>query len=226
MGDPWVTANAAADGKRFANGKWVKEDLSKFSIIFYESMSGIAEAVMLDSTKQNAEGKGVGGKAQFVLNKGTGAEALKVAANTIVDYSSVQSFVTEVAWKSQTLGLPIVWTTHVKRGTDEDNSQVLGPVVAGKALTTVVPRWFTYTFRLDAIPQAQGRPRHVLYVEEHTDTGLKGFGNARIPLSAAAQSTTSPFKSVIEPASVVEAMKQIRQAQDAVEAEIRARRKK
>jgi hypothetical protein len=218
VGDPWVAVNAAVLGKRYnaSLSKWEESDLSDVGLIGFESMSGIAEMIMVDMAKKNADGKGIGGKASFVISNPDGS---RLAGNTQTDYSGVQTFVTEKAWQSQALGPTIIWTTHVKRGQDEDNSQVLGPVVAGKALTTVVPRWFSYTFRIDAIP-SQPRPRHVLYVEEHSEVGLKGFGNARIPLGVALPS----FKSVIEPASICAAMGQIRAAQQAALAAMKVRR--
>lgn len=216
--DPFVAINAAIQGERWVGGKWVKADLSKFGLLAYESLSTMAETIRLAMTKENAEGRSVGGKASFVLKR----PGFNVSSNTMVDYAVVQSFLTEKTWQSQMLGLPTIWTSHVQRGQDEENNApIVGPTVAGKALTAVVPRWFTYTFRLDAIPVANGRARHLLYIEEHTDTGLKGFANDRIPLGA----NLDGFKSMIEPASIVVAMKQIRAAQASAEANTAARLK-
>lgn len=211
QGDPWIAINAAALGQRYdaSTKTWKAADLTDFGLLAFESMSSMADVVRLAMTKENAEGRGVGGKAAFTLKRGTGADAFNISSNTMVDYSVVQAFITEKAWQTQALGRPIIWTSHISRSTDEENNApVVGPVVAGKALTTVVPRWFTYTFRLEAVPVPGARPRHLLYIEEHTDTGLKGFGNARIPLASVAG-----FKSVIEPASLTAALTQIREAQ-------------
>lgn len=222
--DPFVAIHNACAGKMWDDTKklWVPADLSQFGLLAFEGMASMAGAIMMALTKENGEGRSVGGKPAFILSRGTGQDAFKVSNNTVVDYSVVQAFITQEAWISQGHGLPCVWTSHIQRGQDEENnSPVVGPVVAGKALTTVVPRWFTYTFRLEAVPVPNARPRHLLYVEEHTDTGLKGFGNARLPLAAA-----PGFKSMIEPASVVEALRSIRLAQktagDTIGARLRA----
>jgi hypothetical protein len=222
-GDPWLAVNAAACGKTWDDTKkaWIPLDLQAYGLLAFEGLASMAELVRIAMTKENAEGRGVGGKAAFTLKRGTGTDAFAVSSSTMVDYSVVQAFMTEKAWQSQGLGLPILWTTHIQRSTDEENNApVVGPVVAGKALTTVVPRWFTYTFRLEAVPVPNGRPRHLLYIEEHSDTGLKGFGNARIPLASVAG-----FKPILEPASIVEAMKSIRLAQASASATITNRLK-
>lgn len=206
--DPFVAINAAAQGQRWdaATKQWKPADLSKFGMVAFESLSSWADTIRLAMAKDNGNGSSVGGKTSFVLKK----PGFNVSSNTMTDYAVVQTFLTEKVWQSQTLGLPTIWSSHVQRGTDEESSSpIVGPVVAGKALTTVVPRWFTYTFRLDAVPVPGGRARHLLYIEEHTDTGLKGFANDRIPLGA----NLTGFKSMIEPASIVQAMEQIRAAQ-------------
>jgi hypothetical protein len=211
IGDPWVAIHAAACGKRYDRTKaqWIPADLQPYGLAAYEGMASMGEAVRIAMAADNATGQGVGGKAAFIVKKGSGQDAVSVAGSTMTDYGVIQAFITAEAWRSQALGLPVLWTSHVSRGNDEENnSPIVGVSVAGKALTAIVPRWFTYTFRLEALPVPAGRPRHLLYIEEHTDTGLKGFGNARIPLASVAG-----FKPVIEPASIVEALKQIRAAQ-------------
>lgn len=220
VGDPWVAINAAVLGKQQqADGKWVPGNNKGVGLFAFESLSSLADNIMIDMAAKNAAGRGIGGKASFVIQNPDGS---KFAGNTQTDYSGVQTFLTEKVWQSQALGVPIIWTSHVKRGSDEESAQtILGPTVAGKALTTVVPRWFTYTFRLDALPAPTGRPRHLLYMEEHSDMGVKGCGNSRIPLGGQVPN----FKSVIEPASIVAAMRQIREAEATVEAAMRARRK-
>lgn len=219
--DPWVAIHAAVTGKRFDGKVFAPADLSKFGLIGFETISSMCDEIRLNMTKENAEGRSVGGKASYVVKKGTGADAIMVSSNTMVDYSVVQADISQEMWLSQRLGKPIIWTTHVQRGTEEESSQaVIGVAAAGKALATVIPRWFTYTFRLDAVPVPNSRARHILYVEEHTDTGLKGIANARLPLG-----TYPNFKPIIEPASIIVAMKQIRDAQKALGTTMEARLK-
>jgi len=95
---------------------------------------------------------------------------------------------------------------------------VLGPDVIGKALTEEVPRWFSYTIRLDVLPAASGKPeRHLLYLGTHADVSsgnATALGNIRQPLDAPALKQI-----VIEPANIVQALAAIEGGLDpAVEA--------
>jgi hypothetical protein len=92
----------------------------------------------------------------------------------------------------------------------------------GKALSEQIPRWFKYTFRVNAIPSASGEPEHVLFLEDHKDTtagGAKGLGNARLPLAGA--SVKVPYK--ISPASIVQALEAISKRRDTAKSDIKKR---
>jgi hypothetical protein len=105
------------------------------------------------------------------------------------------------------------------RGEKQDDTPVLGPMVAGKALTPAIPKWFRYTFRLVSVPTTQGQaPRHLLYLQEQPDFGGTGmsFGNARYPIDA-----ITPLPAVIEPASIIEAMELIEKAEAEAEEVLR-----
>lgn len=226
-GDPWVAIHAATEGRRWdaSRKSWEPIDLSRFGLVGYETASSMSDELRMAMTKENAEGRGVGGKAAFTLKRDAGSMHMTVSNNTMVDYTVVQATMTQEMWRSQSLvgagQRPIVWTSHINRGQDEETSQpIVGVALAGKALTGVIPRWFTYTFRLEAVPVPNARPKHILYIEEHTDTGLKGLGNARIPLASLPN-----FKPIIEPASVVQALASIRAAQAAAKESINARLK-
>ena len=117
---------------------------------------------------------------------------------------------TKEIWKSQKLDVPfILWTSSISKDDGVISSgKILGPDVIGKALTEEVPRWFTYTFRIDVLPAQQGKPeRHILYLGNSVDVGAgnaTGLGNIRLPLDA-----PKPPQIAIDPADIVVALKSI-----------------
>jgi hypothetical protein len=81
---------------------------------------------------------------------------------------------------------------------------ILGPQVVGKALTSEIPSWFNYTFRVMAIPAdpvLNKAEAHRLYLGDHMERAMKGLGNSRKPLLG------GDLPSYIEPASLVEAFR-------------------
>ena len=97
------------------------------------------------------------------------------------------------------------------------------PQAAGKALTSEIPRWFSYTWRLVSIPDdpiTKAKGEHRLYLHDHKDLltpGAKVLGNDRLPLDA------EPLPPYIAPASVVKALLEINKRAAAADAKIAAR---
>lgn len=150
------------------------------------------------------------------------AAGLNVEANNQAHYGIVQSFLLEMMWKSTWIaneGVDVIWTFAVERGENEESVPIVGPKVAGKALTAAMPKWFKYTFRVVSIPVSGSAPRHVLYIQEQPgENGLAvSFGNARYPLDA-----DTPLPATIEPASLVEALRLIENGQDEAQANLAA----
>ncbi len=108
----------------------------------------------------------------------------------------------DAIWKSTWLtrkGIDVLWTFSVHRGEEQDRTPILGPKLAGKALTAAIPKWFTYTFRIASIPGLGDEvPRHVLYTTEHGELAGLGhsFGNSRVPLGV------EPLPAVVDPANL------------------------
>lgn len=151
---------------------------------------------------------------KFSVTQGKGGDkSLSVAINNEAHYGVVQGFMLDAIWKSTWLtrkGIDVIWTFSVHRGEEQDRTPILGPKLAGKALTAAIPKWFKYTFRLDTIPVEDGLPRHVLYTCVQPELAGMGhsFGNIRCPLGV------TPPPAVIDPASVVEAISALERAQD------------
>jgi energy-coupling factor transporter ATP-binding protein EcfA2 len=204
--DPFVWANHVTLGERFDEGtkRWEPIDRTKIGLWIFESGTSLGEECMNQLAKDQASGKSVGGKSSFNVQVGD----VKVASNTETHFGLVQTFLRDRIWESQRLPGIVMWTFRLRRGEDTDRTEKLGVLLAGGALSMLVPSWFRYTFRIDGVPGMNGSPaRHVLYLQEHTDGRLSSFGNARVPLAG-----FSDLGAVIEPASVPEALRRIERA--------------
>lgn len=208
--DPWIWINDAVSGAK------TKEDtgLEVFD-------SGTSMSDMLLTACSHAEFQvGQQRTQKFTVNRPAGASAAKtlsVAINNEAHYGVVQGFMLEAIRNSTWLtkrGVDVLWTFALHRGEGQDRTPILGPKVAGKALTPFLPKEFRFTFRLDSMPQADGTPIHRLYLTEHPELAGLGhsFGNARYPLGV------TPLPPYIEPASLPEALTLIYRGQDEAEA--------
>lgn len=216
--DPWIFLNAACGGKiRTKDNKWALDSAANAKVGCYgfESMRSFAEALKGNMAEMAGRGTNIGGGSNINFAVQGDGETLKVSGSNMAHYGVAQDRMTSEIWRS--LKLPanrIVWTSSVSK--DEDinaGGKVIGPDVIGKALTTEVPRWFDYTFRIDTIPANGVTPeKHVLYLGNHVDLGAGGaqaLGNIRMPLDADKLTQTS-----IEPASIKKAFELIAQGQN------------
>lgn len=208
--NPWEVMDAIAKGKVPAlGGKWIvdPERNARTGIYAYEGFTGFGDILMQDLAKKAAQGVNIGGQAPAVKFKDG---EVSVAGNAPAHYGNAQVQLTMAAQESFHLEADyVVWTALARRASDNDtNATILGPQIVGKALTSEAPRWFVYTFRVQATPPdpvMKTAGKHVLYHEDHTDItmpGAKGLGNSRRPLDA-------PSLGPIEPASLVTALSMI-----------------
>lgn len=222
---PWIFLNKAVRGMiRDPQGKWIKADNSGVGFWAFESMRAIAEAMMLDMAQKSATGTNIGGGSNIAFQVQGDGETLKVSGSNMAHFGVAQARMTEEIWESQRLpGQFVLWTSSVSKEDDGlAAGKVLGPDVIGKALTSEVPRWFDYTFRIDVLPAQQGKPeRHILYLGNHIDVGAgnaAGLGNIRRPLDAPALVTNT-----IEPANIVQALTTLDQGRDLAKDAIKLR---
>lgn len=211
----WIFLNRAVRGYvRDDHGKWVldKERNSRVGCYAFESLRGFAEVLMLDMAEKAGQGINIGGGSNIAFQVQGDGETLKISGSNMAHFGVAQARMTAEVWESQKLSADyIVWTSSVSKDDDTNASgKVLGPDVIGKALTAEVPRWFNYTFRLDVLPAANGKPeRHILYLGNHVDVGAgnaAGLGNMRRPLDA-----PKLEKIEIEPADIVKALSLVRE---------------
>jgi len=207
-GDPWIWLNKSVRGFVKRNGKWIKEDRPDIGMNVFEGMTSVADALMQSLAQKSSAGVNIGGGSNINFNVSENGETLKVGGNNMSHYGVVQSRIIEEVWESQKLDGWLLWTASAKRDEDPNSTgKLLGPAIAGKALTGEVPRWFLYTFRVAAVPaQGQTAERHILYLGDHSDVGsgnAKGLGNTRVPMDAPKLPMT------VEPASLVKAIELI-----------------
>lgn len=199
--DPFIWLDEAVRG--------VNIDPAKHGLAIFDGGSSSSEALLSAVSKADFQ-VGQQKTQKFVVAKGS--KNLSVAINNQAHYGVVQQYMLDAIWTSTWLtrkGVDVIWTFTLYKGEEQDTTPIFGPKLAGKALTPEIPKWFQYTFRLDSIPVEGGSPRHVLYTTEHSELGGMGhsFGNARYPLGV------TELPSVIEPASLVQAIELIEKGQ-------------
>lgn len=200
--DPWIWVNAGCS----------TQPPDDVGLVVFDSATSISEAILSYIAK--SEGK-VGAQNTQKFTVTSKDKSLVVGSNNMNHYGIVQTFMLDMIWKSTWLaksGVDVLWTFSTDKGENANEQTVIGPKLAGHALTSAIPKWFQYTFRVASIPQLDMAPSHVLYLQEQSENGMLGFGNARYPLDA-----QTPLPDKLEPASLVEALRLIEQGQ--VEAE-------
>lgn len=208
---PWVFMNVAATCKirDEKTNKWVKADLSQYGLVGYESMTGFSDAFMNDLATKSGNGVNIGGAGNVGFTDSSDGETLKIGGNNMGHYNVVQMRILDEVWRSQKNNVPfIVWTAGQSKDEDQNASgKVIGPAIAGKALTAEMLRHFDLTFRLDCLPAQAGKSeRHILYLGNSVDIAAGnavGLGNTRVPLGG------KELPSSIEPASLVKAIEMI-----------------
>jgi energy-coupling factor transporter ATP-binding protein EcfA2 len=202
--DPWIWIDEAVSGSGLS---------SDVGLVIFDSATSQSEA-LLSACAHSDWQIGQRPSQKFTVSRGKGNDKrnLVVPSNTDAHYGIVQSFMLDAIWKSTFLtrkGIDVIWTFSVHRSEEQDRTPILGPKLAGKALTAAIPKWFRYTFMLASIPVDGEAPRHVLYTTEHQELSGMGhsFGNARYPLGV------SPLPAIIEPASLVAAIEMIEAGQ-------------
>ena len=205
---------AAADPWTWVNGH-TSSLAPEYGLVIFDSATSISEAILNVITKTPGQ---VG---QQKTQRFTAGSGLQVGANNESHYGLVQSFMLDQIWRSTWLaskGVDVLWTFGLDRSEKVDASLVIGPKLAGHALTSQIPKWFQFFFRMVSIPVSGAPARHLLYLQEQPDLNGTGtsFGNPRYPLDA-----TTELPAVLEPASLVTALTLIEQGQAEADEKLR-----
>jgi hypothetical protein len=233
--NPWIFMNKVSTGHvRNEKGEWIKADLTQYGMVGNESMTGFSDAFMNDLAAQAAAGVNIGGSGNvsFTVNGASGEGSLKIGANNMSHYNVVQNRILDEVWRSQRLQVPyLVWTASASRDEDPNSTgKVIGPAIAGKALTAEMLRHFDLTFRIDCAPAGQGKPeKHTLFLGNSVDIAAGnavGLGNTRVPLVLGPDGKAKELPPSIEPASLVKALNLIEAAEKEAKEIIRKRLEK
>lgn len=200
--DPWLWINASVSSP----------PADDVGLVIFDSATSMGEALLSFIAKSDLK---IGAQAtqHFVVSRGE--RTLKVGTTNLNHYGVVQTFMLDMIWKSTWLtqkGCDVIWTFSTDRGENTVDQPLVGPKLAGHALTAAIPKWFNYTFRVASLPVIDQPPRHILYLQEQGEGAVMGFGNARYPLDA-----TSVLPLSLEPASLVEALRLIEVGQQEAE---------
>jgi len=220
-GNRWLWLHEAFRGK-VGGEDIIKDDVG---LIVHEGLSAYSDILMAEQSSMTAQGVNIGGEGAFQvdvfpadiavrfdrnsekfvpakpLSKEDASRVLKVGSHNRAHYLNTQTQIRD-GIASRPAGVPHLYTAAASRGETEGGRQpILGPAVAGKALTGAIPRWVDYTFH--AI--WQGGKYH-LYLQPHTDPLLGprtvALANCRVPL----QGSDVPVPVSIEPGSLVQAL--------------------
>jgi hypothetical protein len=224
FGEPWMWIDHAVKGDKLdAKGNWAPGMDPDIGLFAFEGMTSFADATMRWMADASARGLNIGGGGSFNFTVKDAKEQLKIGSNNQAHFGVAQQQVFDKSTQSQNLPGIVLWTAGDSRGEDDAAGGVIGPQIAGKALTPEAPRWFKYTFRL-AFELLPGMPpKHVLYTDRHIEMASKGLAqgiaNARVPL--AGMGIDIPVK--IEPASLVQVIDLISQRQVSAKEELKRR---
>lgn len=216
--DAFVWISNAVEGKVFRgegkDAKWVDGHPENLSGIGFDSLSGQGDLVLNALGVQAAAGHNVGGEPAPGLKIQAGGQEMMVPSGSRSHYLVAQRWLLGKVWDAQLLPCPQVWTAHEdvvgleKKAPDGEKSVeiaaglgirgVVGPMVAGSALTANLPKYFVYTFRL-VTQVAESSNRHVMFTGNHKDGSLEGIANARCEIDVK-----------VEPTDVVTTLRKIR----------------
>jgi hypothetical protein len=212
--DPWIFMNKISNGfVRDTTGKWVKTDLSKYAMVANESMTGFSDAFMNSLAQKSAEGVNIGGAANVGFTVSSENETVKIGGNNQGHYNVVQNRILDEVWRSQKLDVPyVLWTASASRDDDPNSTgKVIGPAIAGKALTAEMLRQFDLTFRVDCTPATASKgEEHILYLGNSVDLAAGNavsLGNTRVPMGG------KELPKSLNPASLVKAITLIETAE-------------
>lgn len=195
--DIWDWLDSQATGSNFGDD---------VGCVAFDSGTSCGEALLAACAKASAGGVKIG--SQNILRFQAGKKT--IGANTESHYGVVQSYLLDQIWKSTWLtrrGIDVLWTFSVYRGEGADQSPILGPLLAGKALTGKAAKWFNYSFFIEESLEGE-TPSHVLHLQSRPVAGGRSVGNPRYPLDA-----TTPLPVTITPASLPAAFELIEAGQ-------------
>lgn len=215
--DIWIFINKAVTGHiRGADGRWKLDPEANKQVGCYafESAHSMAKLLQVDMEMKAGKGVVIGGDTNTSFDiKDEAGETLRIGSTKgFQKYAIPQTTIANAMMMSQKLDAEfVVWTAGANKDDDDINSgKIIGPQIIGNAPTGTTPQDFHYTFRMDYAPaKGNDKAKHFLYLGPSADVNsgnATAIGNIRRPLHAPELKQT-----VIEPASLVQALKLVRE---------------
>lgn len=195
-------------------GKWLQRT-EGIGLYVFDSLTGTADLMMDDLTDKAVAGVNIGGDGSYKFESAGKGDTewgkFIVGANNQAHYGAVQQRITRAAGLINALAernnAYCIATATARREQNESRQTIMGPQVAGKALTPELPRMFTYTFHLTNTPTAS-EPEHRLWFVSHLDVSAgnaTGLANRRLPLLSAKSEALKQVPAYVQPADMAEA---------------------
>lgn len=200
--DPWLWVNQSVETRSDGVGLYA-----------FDSGTSMGEALLSSCAKLSANGEDIGGRPapKFVINKGKQSQ-LKIGSNVDSHYMTVQGFMRDAIARSTWLAdqADVLWTFGLYKGEDQTSQVIYGPQLAGKALTSLMPKWFKYTFPLvrDVVAGLPTKHRLLLQLQPDQNGMATYYANSRYPLDA-----STPLPLDVSPASLRTAIELIEKGQ-------------
>jgi hypothetical protein len=233
--NPWAFAWATEGKLPQPDGKWAIDEAknSKVGAWAFEGFTSIGSAILQDLSHRAALGEAIGGQSNIrfdgnsAIAKTTGADGIKIGGNNQAHYGIAQNQLRDLAFRSFRLPGTVIWTALERRGTDETTmATILGPELAGGALTSIAPAWFNMTLRLASMPAEGAKPaENRMYFSSHKDATAPGaiaLAGVRYPSSLLASlPKDKQLPAFIAPASFLKAMGLMQGIREAATAELK-----
>lgn len=213
-------------------GSWVAERTEEIGVYIFDSLTGTSELMMDDLATKAAEGIDVGGGGAYKFSSegkdsrtSWGTET--IGANNQSHYGAVQQRIIRQIGQMNNLAQKtdsfVIATATARRDQNDAMQKVMGPQVAGKALTAELPRLFTYTMHMVNEANTVGEPEHKLYFCSHKDItagNAIGLANRRIPMINPKSEAMKRLPAFVSPADLVGAYELILKAEKDVLSEL------
>ncbi len=208
-------------------GEWKVVDNKGIGLYVVDSGTSLADDMFQDLSNKAALGVNVGGEGAMNFVDGSASWGTKtVGSSNRAHYGVVQTRMQVLIGKLAQLmarekAIVLMTFTEDRGETESMKTTVVGPKVMGSASTPKVPQWFKFTYHLSkAGTTANKEIAPTLWTTEHTEPGggnTKCLANRRFPLLAPGDnSLTEKFNTKYDPADIVKALNDHREASQLV----------
>lgn len=142
------TCQMVVEGKLYDGKKWLDTDMSHVGLFVFEGLTAMANYLMIELADKAAKGEGKFGQDTPIMYT---SGQRKVGGNPPSHFGIVQRDILRLVEETRRLPGWVIWTAHERESEDKETQEKLvGPDVAGKALTGKIGGSFGNTLHLDS----------------------------------------------------------------------------